>query len=112
MGSQTRRRKRFKQLASEVEQRITESATPKMQAVIELGRLRQQATQTRVPRALDHKPQYIGGTRARPVRLAKGERPMNTAIRSARPDSIRSSGAGRVDTTRGNSGWITKGVEL
>lgn len=112
MGSQTRRRKRFKQLASEVERRITESPTPKMQAVIELGQLRQQALKTRTPHAVDPKAQYIGGTRARPVRLGKGEKPMNTAIRKARATSVRASGAGRVDATRGNSGWITKGVEL
>ena len=116
MGSRSRKRKTLSRLYGEIEQRVGESGTPRVQAVKELSDLRMRgAIKTPKPRQRhvlakeSSAHQYIGGSRARGVSLTASERAMNRRMRGK---SFRSQGAERIDRTRGNQGYIVSGREL
>ena len=119
MGSRSRARKRYAKERDGIVQRVTDSATPRVQMVKELGKVRMHGVESKIVRpkpghvlakeASGH--QYVGGSRARGVSLTRSEKAMNQRERAGR-EAVREQGSSTVDTGRGNQRSIVAGRQI
>lgn len=119
MGSRSRARKRYAKERDGIVQRVAASATPRVQLVKELGKVRMHGEGVKIARpkpghvlakeASGH--QYVGGSRARGVSLTRSEKAMNQRERAGR-EAVREQGSSTVDTGRGNQRSIVSGREV